>query len=132
MTRLLDTHVLIWAIDSPDRLPEDILREVEDAKNSPLLVSAISFWEISKKHSLNKLELSLPIQKWLQNASESSGLKVVPLSPEIAFESANLPGKFHKDPADEIIVATARILDATLITADKRIRKYRHVKTLWR
>jgi PIN domain nuclease of toxin-antitoxin system len=113
-------------------LPPKILREVEDVRNSPLLLSAISFWEISKKHSLNKLELSLPVQQWLLNASRSSGLNVVPLTPEIAYESSHLPGKFHKDPADEIIVATARILEVTLITADKRIQRYPNVKTLWR
>jgi len=59
-----------------------------------------------------------------------AGVRVVELTPEIATESTRLPGEFHKDPADQIIVATARILKCKLVTSDERILKYPHVKTV--
>ena len=104
---------------------------MDDPANDPLGLSSISPWEVAKKDSIGKLELGLPVDEWMEVAT-TRGLELLPLTPEIALESANLPGGFTSDPADEIIVATARHHNFTLITSDQRIRRYRHVKTLWR
>ncbi len=70
-------------------------------------------------------------KRWLNNAIENSGLRVVKLTPEIAMESCNLPGSFHKDPADRILVATARIRNLTLLPKDGKILEYPHVQAVW-
>ncbi len=104
---------------------------MSDPAKAPFGFCSISPWEVAKKHSLGKLVLGLPVNDWMTVATTSQGLELVPLTPEIALASANLPNGFKSDPADEIIVATARFHNLTLITSDKRIRKYRQVKTLW-
>ncbi|PIE63261.1 MAG: PIN domain nuclease [Desulfobacter postgatei] len=93
-------------------------------------MSAITPWEIAKKISLGKLALSLPLADWLAAATHSEGLTILPLSVDISIDSNSLPGQFHRDPADQIIVATARKHNLELITADSRILAYPHVRTL--
>ena len=66
----------------------------------------------------------------MEDALTSSGVRLIGLTPQIAIESANLPGDLHRDPADQIIVATARVLDCSLLTRDERILKYPHVHLL--
>ncbi len=78
-----------------------------------------------------RINLKIDPKHWLNNALSKSGLKVIELTPEIAIESCSLPGDFHKDPADRIIVATARTHNLTLLTKDIKILEYPHVKTLW-
>ena len=81
--------------------------------------------------STGKLEIRIPPDQWLDQAINKTGLEVFDLSPKIAAESCNLPGEFHKDPVDRIIVATARINNITLITKDKKILGYPYVETIW-
>lgn len=94
--------------------------EAADAEN-PLWLSEISLWEIATLHSLGRIELQLPLREWLEKAAAPPLLRRVGLSPAIAAEVAALPDSFHRDPADCIIVATARVLGATLLTRDQRI-----------
>ncbi len=131
MKYLLDTHVWIWFCEGNRTIPEKTLAILKDVKNVPLGISAISPWEVAKKASLEKLKLSIPVRDWTKYASENSGIEIVPLSSEISCESNFLPGIFHKDPADQIIVATTRIHEMTLITCDKRLLQYQYVNTLW-
>jgi len=77
-----------------------------------------------------KLELPTDVEKWLTNALIYPGIQILPLTPQIAVESTRLPGNFYKDPADQIIVATARIYDCPLITFDHAILQYPHVELL--
>jgi len=93
-------------------------------------VSAISLWEIAKLVELGRLELNVPLEKWFEQALDYPGIRVIELTSEIAVESTRLPGEFHRDPADQIIVATARILKCALVTSDERILDYPHVKTV--
>jgi PIN domain nuclease of toxin-antitoxin system len=79
---------------------------------------------------LNRLELRCPVAEWIDQALRYPGIRLLYLTPRIAVESTQLPGTFHRDPADQIIVATARIRDCSLLTADARILRYPHVKTL--
>ncbi len=78
-----------------------------------------------------RIKVKIDPKHWLSNAIGNSGLLVIELTPEIAVESCNLPGDFHKDPADQIIVATARTHNLTLLTKDRKILDYPHVKAIW-
>ena len=131
MRYLLDTHVWIWLLDSPERLSRPAARAIQAGANEALAISAISAWEIARKCSLGKLRLSMTSRVWLEKASRAPGIHLLPMSPEIAWESCNLPGQFHRDPADQLIVATARIHGLSLITCDKRLLAYTEVQTVW-
>ncbi len=78
-----------------------------------------------------RIELDIPVAIWLSRAVKDTGIRVIDLSPDIAAESCSLPGNFHKDPADRIIVATARIHGLILLTRDQKILEYDHVQSLW-
>ena len=132
MTFLLDTHVWIWLVDSPERFPPEVAAILQDTAQAPLGVATISAWEISKKTSLGKLSLSLPVLDWQHRAGAGPGVAMVPMTMDIAYDSSYLPGDFHRDPADQLIVATARIHGVPLITCDERILAYPHVQTLWK
>lgn len=131
MKYVLDTNAWILAVESPAEIPADVLAVIGDMSNAPLGLSAISPWEVAKKVSIGKLDLSLPLRSWLLRATKQEGLIVLPLSTEVSLEANSLPGTSHRDPADQIIVATARLYKATLITRDKRILDYPHVVSLW-
>ena len=96
-----------------------------------MLVSAISVWEIAVKSSIGKLNLPLPVEEWYQLAQTHSGIVIEPLSPMDAIASTQLPGNFHKDPADRILVAIARRYSIPLVTCDAKIINYPHVQTIW-
>jgi len=131
VTYLLDTNAWIWSLDAPEKLPTQVKKILRNTDNLPLGLSAISPWELIKKESKGLLQLSTPIGQWIERATLKPFIKLLPLSIEISLESSHLPGEFHKDPADQIITATARVLNLTLISSDKRLLNYAHVKTLW-
>jgi PIN domain nuclease of toxin-antitoxin system len=93
-------------------------------------VSAISLWEIAKLVENGRLELPISLEKWFAQALNYPGVQIIELTPEIAAESTRLPGEFHRDPADQIIVATARVMKCKLVTSDEKILNYSHVKTI--
>jgi PIN domain nuclease of toxin-antitoxin system len=93
-------------------------------------VSAISAWEIAKLLEYNRLELPCPLNEWFYEALSYPGIRLIELTPEIAIESTKLPGEFHPDPADQIIVATARLYDSPLVTTDSKTLKYPYVTTV--
>ena len=103
-----------------------------EADNLPFGLAAISPWEVAKKESKGLLHLSMPVRQWVAHATQAPFIELLPLSVDIALESAHLPAPFHKDPADQMIVATARLHSLVLITADQRLRSYPHVQTKWR
>ncbi len=127
---LIDTNIWLWMVDDYHRLPDKIAPIVSNEKNYPFYLSAISIWEVTKKVSLGKLNLSIPVRDWLNKATREPFIEIVHLSVDISLESTILPGKFHKDPADQIIVASARHHNVVLLTSDKRICDYPHVKTI--
>ncbi len=131
MTALLDTHVLIWWLNDRNRLSPDQREVVGSAgAQSPLLVSDISLWEVATLHGLGRIRLSLPLRDWLDKAVAPPLVRRHRISPAIAAELAALPDSFHRDPADRILVATARVLGATLLTQDRRIVDAALVDTL--
>lgn len=103
---------------------------IRSSDNYPFGLSAISAWEIAKKVSLGKLSLAIPVREWLAQATRRPFIEIIPLDINIALESTILPGSFHKDPADQIIVASARVNNLTLITTDQKIKEYPNVKTI--
>jgi PIN domain nuclease of toxin-antitoxin system len=129
---IIDTHVWLWLLHDPSQLSNAAREqiEIEEAQNG-ILVSAISVWEIAVKSSLGKLALPLPIDDWYALTKSHSGIVIEALNPEDAIASTQLPGDFHKDPADRIIVAMARRYNVPLITCDNNILKYPYVKTIW-
>lgn len=96
-----------------------------------LLLSAISPWEFSKLLEKKRIGISCDPEEWIREALEMSKLRLVPLTPTLSYRSTTLPPPFHEDPADQIIVATAREEKATVLTKDKLIREYTHVRTVW-
>jgi PIN domain nuclease of toxin-antitoxin system len=101
---------------------------LESSEQTGISVSAISCWEVAKLVEQGRLTLPCPVFDWLQQAISYPGVRLIDLSPRICVESTQLPGEFHRDPADQIIVATARILDAPLVTMDRKILEYPHFK----
>lgn len=129
---LLDTNAWIWWTNRPAMLPTDVVTVIKNALfDAQLSVSAVSVWEIATKYALGKLPLALPAREWVEKAAQTPGLRILPLTPDVALASAELPEPFHRDPADRLIVAQARRARATLVTADCKILGYPHVKTLW-
>ncbi len=127
---LLDTNVWLWMVEEPSHIPAKMAHIVKSPDNYPFALSAISVWEVAKKVSLGKLGLSVPIQDWIDKATNDTYIHILPLSIPVSLESTQLPGEFHKDPADQIIVATARHYNLTLLTSDRLIQSYPHVKTV--
>jgi PIN domain nuclease of toxin-antitoxin system len=128
---LLDTHVWLWWLHDSNRLSGRIPSEIatEEVENG-VLISAISVWEIAVKSSLGKLTLPLPLDEWYEMAQVYPGVTVESLNPLDAIASTQLPGEFHKDPADRILIAIARRYDIPLVTMDNKILNYPHVKTI--
>ena len=124
---LLDTHIWIWWVNEPDQLNETTARYLDALPPAHIHISVISCWEIAKLIEKNKLELSTPLSDWFEKAIDSSGITVINLERTIISDACNLPGTFHSDPADQLIVATSRMKELPLLTADGKILKYEHV-----
>lgn len=122
---LLDTHVWLWLVGGAEPLKRPVLSAVEGAaRRGRIRVSAISVWEVAMLEAKGRIRLAKDRLAWVQEALSAPGTSLVPLTPEIAVESSRLPGEFHGDPADRILVATARLLGGTLLTRDERILAY--------
>lgn len=131
MKALLDTHILIWWLQDSARLSSGQKQVLESANAAaPLLVSDISLWEVAMLHDLGRIRLTIPLRDWLEKAVAPPLVRRTGISPAIAAELANLPESFHRDPADRILVATARTLGATLLTQDRRIADASLTRTL--
>ncbi len=132
MKYLLDTHAWIWWNMHPQKLSARVRTLVSTpARYDELLLSAISLWEFAKLLEKGRLGISCDAEEWMREALEMSKLRIVPLSPSIACRSTMLPPPFHCDPADQIIVATAREENATILTVDEKIQAYPHCRSLW-
>jgi PIN domain nuclease of toxin-antitoxin system len=128
MKYLLDTCAWLDAFGSPEQLRPEVLRLI--AQESTLGLSAISPWEVAIKNAKGRLFLHRPIDEWMRMAIPGSHFRVMPITPEVAIESTRLPGNFHNDPADCLVVATARLHSLSIITSDARILSYRSVKSI--
>lgn len=126
---LLDTHVWIWLSlkkqKSLSGKAKNVIKSVDQK-----WISAISCWELAKLVEKNRIGFSIPTLTWIRRSLNQYNINVADLSPEIAVESSVLRG-FHKDPADQLITATSRILGMPLVTSDRRIIDFPEVETIW-
>ncbi|MGC2203768.1 MAG: type II toxin-antitoxin system VapC family toxin [Stellaceae bacterium] len=122
---LLDTHVWIWFMLADAELGTNGRQLINRAAASgDLRIAAISLWEVALLASRGRVVLGRPLARWITEAVSAPGLSIEPLLPPIAIEACSLPAAFHRDPADRLIVATARVANATLMTRDRRILDY--------
>jgi PIN domain nuclease of toxin-antitoxin system len=122
---LLDTHAIIWAINDDPKLGKRAHAQLAEVNaDTPLFVSVISAWEIALLVKRGRLDVGIPADIWLKQAMRHPAWRTVPIDTQIAIESVQLPDGLHSDPADRFIVATARLLDLTLLTADQKILDY--------
>ena len=126
---LLDTHVWIWiSIESEDLLSQKAARVLEEVRQK--WISIISCWELAKLVEKRRISFSIPTLTWIRRSLQENNVRVAELTPEIAVESTLLDG-FHKDPADQIIVATSRVLRMPVLTSDTRILDFSKVESIW-
>jgi PIN domain nuclease of toxin-antitoxin system len=130
---MLDTHVFVWwAVGDRARLSAAASSAIAlETESNAIIVSSIAVLEIAQLVHRGRLQLAMDVSTWLASAETIPGVVFVPVENEIAVKSFELPGAFHKDPADRITVATARKYAVPLVTADELIRGYPHVRTIW-
>jgi PIN domain nuclease of toxin-antitoxin system len=129
---VLDTHVLVWWIGGDPKLSRKASNTIrKELPNGNLGISAISAWEVGMLVAKGRLALGMETDEWLNSVLTVPNVTLLPLTAQVALDSTRLPGSFHGDPADRMIVATARAENSPLVTADQRIRAYRHLRTIW-
>ncbi len=128
---VLDTHTLIWWVDSPQKLSRKAKKAIEESeKKSAIYISSITVFEIYLLLKKGKLELSSSPDIWFSKIESLPFLSFVPVNNKIAAESVKMDIS-HQDLADRMIIATAQYLGAKLVTADKKILNYPHVQSVW-
>ena len=129
---VLDTHVWLWWISSPEKLSAAALRAVNDAvAGNGVVRSSLSTWELALLVEKGRVQLSITMQDWVRKTESLPFVRFVPMDNTIALRSVSLPGAFHADPADRIIAATALVMGLPLVTKDEKIRAYPHLHTIW-
>lgn len=132
MPVFLDTHAWIWWVTEDRRLSRKASQTIARAtRREGVWLSAVSVWEVAKKVERKQLVLDRPLRPWMDQALGVPGLLLAELTPAVLLESCDLPQPFHGDPADQMIVASARHHHAVLVTKDQSLRGYSHVETVW-
>ena len=126
ITLLLDTHIWLWyAEGNAERLRPASVRKLDEARRrSGLVVSAISIWEIGIHSARGRIQLSVPLRDWVEQALGVPGVRLAPLDASAAAESTLLPGELQEDPADRFLIATARTQGLALATRDQGMIEY--------
>jgi PIN domain nuclease of toxin-antitoxin system len=127
---VLDTHIWIWWFNDDPALPQSCRDVIAANQAQGLGVSVFSCWEVAMLAAKGRLRLSVPVASWVLSALAPPEVRLLELTPSIAIESTVLPDGLHNDPADRIIIATARAARCALLTLDQQIRRYPHVTTL--
>ena len=125
---LLDTHVWVWWVSQSDRLQTRHRELLETGSDRVFGVSIISCWEVAKLVQYGRLKLDRPVGLWIESALVEPGVLLLNLDPRIVVESTQLQEPFHRDPADQLLVATARVFDCPFMTEDSKIVGYPHVR----
>lgn len=121
---LLDTCAVLWLFEGAEMADTARTAIADAVAGANLHVSPISAWEIGMLVSKERVALSMPAESWVESAFAHGGISVADLSPRLLVQSSFLPGKVHGDPADRIILATARELGLKVVTRDKAILEY--------
>jgi PIN domain nuclease of toxin-antitoxin system len=127
---LLDTHIWVWWVHDDGRLSKRQREALVENESLGLGVSAISCWEVAKLVERGRLALPCEVEEWMAQALSYPGIQLLDLTPRIAVESTRLPDSFHRDPADQLLVATARTFGCSIVTADEKILRYPHVDSV--
>ena len=131
---LLDTHAWVWLMNGSERLGPKARKAIQRSlAEEAVLVSAISPWEVAMLVGKGRLVLDRDVGEWIEAALALPGMRLEPISPDVAVASTRLPGTLHADPADRLIEATARHHGSTLITSDQLLLDYSkagHIKAL--
>ena len=129
---IVDTHVLIWDALEPEKLSRSAVKALNHAeKTHTLALCDISLWEIALLLDRNRLKSPLSHQEFLETLLQTRPYQILAIRPDIAVRSMNLPAKINKDPADQIIVASAIIHNAGLISADENLQKHSSLTVIW-
>lgn len=129
---LLDTHVWLWWISNPENLSARAAQAIERAiADREILISAISTWEVAMLVQKGRLRLTIDHGDWIRRTEALPFVRFIPVDNTIALRAVALPGEFHADPADRLIVATALTLGAKIVSKDEKILQYRHAKSIW-
>lgn len=129
---VLDTHVWIWWVSNPEKLSPSASQAIDEAiASSTLVISSISTWEIAMLVKKNRLELTIDTRDWIRKTEGLPFVHFAPLDNTIMLRTVELPGEFHPDPADRMIVATALTMGLPLVTRDEKILAYPHLETIW-
>jgi PIN domain nuclease of toxin-antitoxin system len=127
---ILDTHIWFWWNQDSPQITEFQKEIISDSRKDGIGICSISLIEISRLVDRGRLILPKPLKEWFSIALAEEGVLLIPITPAIALEAYSLPAEFHKDPADRIIVATARVHDCPLMTIDQEILAYPHVRVI--
>jgi len=130
MSLVLDTCAVIWSILAPESLSAVAAKTITDEAGE-VIVSPISCAEIACAVERGRLALDRHWKLWFRHFVEANGWQIADIDLKIAEEAYSLPEYSQKNPADRIIIATARIHRCPLVTADRRIQEYPHVDTVW-
>jgi PIN domain nuclease of toxin-antitoxin system len=125
---LLDTHIWVWWIGGDPKLPARYRDYIREHESEGLAVSVISCWEVALKSARGQLQLTTEAPVWIRSALDYPGIMLADLTVDIVVEATRLPAAFHRDPADRMLVATARLQGCPLLTADAAILQYPHVR----
>lgn len=126
---VLDTHIWVWWVQDEQRLSSNAYQTIQDYEGIGIGISVFSCWEVAKLVELNRLVLPIEVAEWLPQALNYPGIRLLELTPEICVASTQLEN-FHRDPADQIIVATAKVHNYPLVTVDTKITAYSGVQTI--
>lgn len=126
---ILDTHIWIWWVHGDPKLSQSANQVIQSHESTGLGISVISCWEVAKLVEYQRLKLPCGVLDWLNQALAYPGITLLELTPEIVVTSTQLTG-FHRDPADQMIVATAQVYNCPLVTVDLKIIGYPAIQTL--
>ena len=132
MNILLDTHIFLWSLFTPDKLSKAVIREIK-SPNNDVAVSVVTFWEISLKYALGKLELTGVKPEELPDFAAQMNLEILPITASEASTFHKLPRLSHKDPFDRIIIWQAIQRKMTLVSKDRDFKAYHKfgLRTFW-
>jgi PIN domain nuclease of toxin-antitoxin system len=123
---LLDTHVLVWSVEGDDRRigrqARRLIARAEDG--AAVVVSPVTLFEITALYVSGRLRLARPVERWIRETLEATGIRIAELSSAAALDAGHIPRTALEDPADRLLVATARHLDAAFLTGDARVLEY--------
>ena len=129
---LLDTHALIWYLTQPEKMSKAGTRAADAGfAGQGVGIVDITLWEVAMLAQKKRVVFTKDVREWLQDLALLPHFRCLPISASMAVLSTRLPGKFHQDPVDRLLVAASIDLGAPLVTKDERIQRYPHVQTIW-